>query len=67
MQENNKILVQGNEETFMQNKKSLTQIDKVCKIMEEWVESRKVGHITVNFFKGGISSVNKNETIKIEK
>lgn len=51
----------------MQNKKSLTQIDKVCKIMEEWVESRKVGHITVNFFKGGISSVNKNETIKIEK
>ena len=36
-------------------------------LIKEWIETKKVGSITVNFFKGGISSVKKEETIKLPK
>ena len=40
---------------------------ELLKLIQEWLEKGKVGSITINFFKGGISSVNKNETIKLPK
>ena len=36
-------------------------------LIKEWIETKKVGSITINFFKGGISSVKKEETIKLSK
>ena len=34
-------------------------------LIKEWIEKKKTGKIVINFFKGGISSVNKEETIKL--
>lgn len=36
-------------------------------IIRQWIESRKVGSVTINFFKGGVSSVKFEETIKLSK
>ena len=36
-------------------------------LIKEWIETKKVGSLTINFFKGGISSVKKEETIKLPK
>lgn len=36
-------------------------------IIKEWIEQKKVGSITINFFKGGISSIDKRETLKLTK
>lgn len=37
----------------------------LSKLVEEWMQKEKTGKITINFFKGGVSSVNKEETIKL--
>jgi len=37
----------------------------LTKLIKEWIEKKKTGKIVINFFKGGISSVNKEETIKL--
>lgn len=46
-----------------------TQIDprlkEVQRILAMWLDRRKVGSVTVNFFKGGISSIRFDETIKL--
>jgi len=39
--------------------------ERLKKILEFWIEKKKVGSITVNFFRGGISSVMLKETQKI--
>ena len=39
-------------------------LEKAIKIIEEFLAEKKVGNIQINCFKGGISSVNVNETRK---
>jgi len=34
-------------------------VDKVFALIKLWIEQKKVGKITINFFKGGISSIRK--------
>ena len=36
-------------------------------LIKEWVKTNKVGSITINFFKGGISNVELKESIKLKK
>ena len=38
-----------------------------CKLLNQWVQEKRVGSVTINFFKGGISSINMNETKKPEE
>lgn len=35
-------------------------------LIEKWMEEKKVGKITISFFKGGISSIKKEETLKVK-
>jgi len=42
-------------------------LEEVLKIIEKWIREKKVGNITLNLFKGGISSVRLEETIKLPK
>lgn len=39
----------------------------LIKLIKEWLESKKTGKIIINFFKGGISNIEKHESIKIDK
>lgn len=39
-------------------------IKKVIKLLIKWLQEKKVGNVQINVYKGGISSVNLNETIK---
>jgi hypothetical protein len=36
----------------------------IMKLVNNWIDSKYVGNIQVNFFKGGVTSVNLNQTIK---
>jgi len=36
-------------------------------ILDEWMEKKKVGSILINFFKGGIPNIIKNESQKLNK
>jgi len=36
-------------------------------ILEKWIYERRVGSVTINFFKGNVSSVKLEETIKLTK
>jgi len=38
----------------------------IIQLIQEWVTKGKTGKIVINFFKGGISSVSKEETVKIK-
>jgi len=42
-------------------------MDLVIELIKVWKQQKKVGSITVNFFKGGITSVKVEETLKIDK
>ena len=42
-------------------------LDRVIEMIREWISKRKVGSITINFFKGGISSVKIEETIRVPR
>jgi hypothetical protein len=37
----------------------------LLKLIKEWIQNRKHGKLVINFFKGGITSVNKQETVKL--
>jgi hypothetical protein len=39
--------------------------ENVKKIVIKWLVMGKVGNITINTFKGGVSSINLNQTIKL--
>jgi hypothetical protein len=41
-------------------------MDKITYIIREWIEQKKVGKITINFFKGGITNVVIEESKKLE-
>ena len=34
-------------------------------LIKEWIDNRKTGSITINFFKGGIANLIKKESIKL--
>ena len=39
----------------------------VVNLMKLWMAQKKVGNIQVNFFKGGVTTVNLNETRKLQE
>ena len=39
----------------------------IIDLLAQWARERKVGSIQVNFFKGGITTVNLNETVKLNE
>ena len=39
----------------------------LIELIKHWIAEKKTGKVIINFFKGGISSVDKHETIKISK
>jgi hypothetical protein len=41
-------------------------MDKVIALLREWIEKKKVGKITINFFKGGITNITIEESKKLE-
>ena len=41
-------------------------MDKLVALIREWIEQKKVGKITINFFKGGITNINIEESKKLE-
>lgn len=42
-------------------------MNELIKLIKEWIDQKKTGSITVNFFKGGLASVKKEEVLKISK
>jgi len=42
-------------------------IKDLVHLIEKWIVEKKTGKIIINFFKGGISNVEKHESIKIKK
>ena len=42
-------------------------LNEIMKIIRFWIETRKVGSVQFNFFKGGISSYKVEETRKLHK
>jgi len=42
-------------------------MNELVKLIKKWISDRKTGNIQINFFKGGISCVKMEETIKIQK
>lgn len=45
----------------------MNQLKEIMEILKKWIESKKVGSVQINFFKGGISSIKFEETIKLPK
>ena len=43
------------------------KILEVIVLIRSFLSEKKVGNIQINAFRGGISSVNVNETIKLDK
>ena len=35
----------------------MTTREELDKLIDKWIDDKKVGNLTINFFKGGISSV----------
>jgi hypothetical protein len=42
-------------------------LDKIIKLLNNWIGFKKTGNITINFFKGGISSIDIRETKKVDE
>jgi hypothetical protein len=36
----------------------------ILRLHKNWMDSKKVGNIQVNYFKGGVTSINLNETVR---
>ena len=36
----------------------------VIELIKEWIIGGRTGSITINFFKGGVTNVEKNESVK---
>jgi hypothetical protein len=37
----------------------------LLRLIGEWIKNRKTGKLVINFFKGGVSNVNKQESVKL--
>ena len=44
----------------------MTKLNWCVAILKKWIEKKKTGNVQINFFKGGISSINQVETLKYE-
>ena len=45
----------------------MKQIDRLILLIKDWLNKNKTGSIKINTFKGGITNVEFNESIKIDK
>ena len=36
----------------------------ILRLIERWINNKKTGSLKLNFFKGGVSNVEKNESMK---
>lgn len=43
------------------------QVAMIVNLIKHWMATEKVGSIQINFFKGGITTVNLNETKKLNE
>ena len=43
------------------------EFDYLLNLIAKWLSDCKVGAVTINFFKGGISSIKVEETLKLPK
>ena len=41
-------------------------LQAIVDISREWLENRKIGSLTFNFFKGGVANYIKKESIKFD-
>ena len=41
-------------------------MDEIIKLIREWIIQRRTGQISLNFYQGGISSINKIQTEKLD-
>lgn len=39
--------------------------EAINKLIDHYIDNRKVGSIQINFFKGGVTTINLNNTIKL--
>ncbi len=39
----------------------------IMRLHKLWMDGKKVGNIQVNYFRGGVTSINLNETVKLGK
>ena len=44
----------------------MDNLDKITKILKEWIDEKKTGSIQINFFKGGIGNLNLSNSIKLD-
>ena len=51
----------------MVSHKAQVQVEKLVKLIFEWLDEGKVGSIQINFYGGGITNLNLNESIKLLK
>ena len=42
-------------------------IEAIKRLIQTWIFEKKTGNITINFFKGGVSSIDIKETKKIDE
>ena len=40
-------------------------LQQLIDLIRKWITEKRTGKIIINFFKGGISSVDKHETVKL--
>ena len=53
--------------TIKLNETKKLSIDKIYILIEDWLNTKQEKDIAINFYKGGISSTNFKETIKLPK
>lgn len=42
-------------------------IEAILKVLKQWIDQKKTGNITLNFFKGTLSVIKFEETKKIDE
>lgn len=40
-------------------------IDRIVEQIKVWMDRKKYGNIQINFFAGGVSNINLNESVKV--
>jgi len=45
----------------------MTNLNKLNQVIQEWLREKRVGSVTINFFKGGISNILIKQSIKLEE
>jgi hypothetical protein len=42
-----------------------SQLNELIKVVKAWIDEKRIGSITINFFKGGIANLIVKESVKI--